>query len=119
MKFAPIAAALVLGSISAPALADGHGDHSDHADHAEAKAAKFTIDTPIEQLMADEKAKAVVVKHFGGQDVSQHPMYDQFKTMSLKAVAPFSQGMITDEMLEKIATDLAAIDGAAEADAEG
>ena len=103
MKLAPIAAALLLAS---PALADGHGDH---ADHAEKKTAKFTTDTPIEKLVADEKAKAVLVKHMGGQDVSQHPMYDQFKSMSLKAVAPFSQGMITDEMLAKINTDLAEI----------
>lgn len=104
MKFAPLAAAFLLGSLASPALADGHGDH---AGHAEKKAAKLTIDTPIETLMADEKAKAVVVKNFGGNDVSQHPMFDQFKTMSLKAVAPFSQGMITDEMLAAIEKDLA------------
>jgi hypothetical protein len=59
--------------------------------------------------MADERAKAVVLKHFGGQDLTQHPAYEQFKAMSLKMVAPFSQGMITDEMLTKIAADLAAI----------
>ena len=109
MKFAPVAAAFLLGSIATPALADGHGEHADHAEHAEKKAAKFTTDTPIETLMADEKAKAVLVKHMGGQDVSQHPMYDQFKAMSLKAVAPFSQGMITDDMLTKINADLAEI----------
>lgn len=71
--------------------------------------ASLSIDSPIGVLMADEAAKAVVIKHFGGQDVSQHPMYEQFKAMSLKEVAPFSQGMITDEMLEKIAADLAAL----------
>jgi hypothetical protein len=57
--------------------------------------------------MADERAKAVVTKHLPGID--QHPSYDQFKAISLKSLAPFSQGMITDELLGKINADLAAI----------
>ena len=32
-----------------------------------------------------------------------------FKALSLKALAPFSQGLISDEVLGKIGTDLAAI----------
>jgi hypothetical protein len=51
----------------------------------------------------------VVAKHFGGQDLAAHPAYEQFKSLSLKAVAPFSQGLITDEMLAKIEADLATI----------
>lgn len=110
MKLAPLAAAILLGSIATPALAQSQEGHEGHAGHSDqAPAAKFTLDTPIEQLMADERAKAVVLKHFGGQDVTQHPMYGQFKMMSLKAVAPFSQGMITQDMLTKIAADLAEI----------
>ena len=101
MKFAPLAAALVLGSLTAPAMAD------DHADKTEAKKAALTIDTPIEKLAADPRSKAVLDKHLPGFD--QHPAYDQFKAMSLKAIAPFSQGAITEEMLTKISTDLAAI----------
>lgn len=103
MKFAPLAAAIL--TLAAPAAVLAQGE----APAAPAPAAMFTIDTPIETLMADERAKAVVLKHFGGQDVSQHPMYEQFKAMSLKAVAPFTQGMITDEMLAAIAADLAEI----------
>ncbi|WP_298470717.1 hypothetical protein [uncultured Erythrobacter sp.] len=102
MKLTSIAAALMLGAaVTTPALADGHGDH------AEAKAAKYTIDTPIEKLVADAKAKAVLEKHLPGID--QHPAYGEFKTMSLKAIQPFSQGAITPELLEKIAADLAAM----------
>lgn len=102
MKFAPLAAiGLALVAAAAPAMADGHAET--------AAAAAFTIDTPIETLMADERAKAVVTANFGGQDLTQHPAYEQFKSLSLKAVAPFSQGLITDEMLTKIAADLAAI----------
>jgi len=42
-------------------------------------------------------------------DVAQHPAYDSFKSMSLNQVAPMSGGKITDDVLKKIATDLAAI----------
>jgi hypothetical protein len=101
MKFAPLAAALLLATAATvPAFAQNQ---------TQAEAALFTLDTPIEVLMSDARAKAVVIKHFGGQDVSQHPAYDQFKALSLKAVAPFSQGLITEEMLAAIAADLALI----------
>ncbi|WP_017663741.1 hypothetical protein [Porphyrobacter sp. AAP82] len=104
MKFAPLAAlGLALAAVTAPAAVLAQ----DTATPAPAPA--FTIDIPIESLMADERAKAVVTANFGGQDITQHPAYDQFKALSLKALAPFSQGLITDEMLTKIAADLAAI----------
>lgn len=70
--------------------------------------AKFTIDTPIEQLVADPKAKDVLIADLGG-DPTANPYYDSFKSMSLKEVAPMSQGKITDELLVKLAADLAAI----------
>lgn len=102
MKFAPIAAfGLALAAVTAPAAVLAQ------AEAPAAPAAAFSVDTPIETLMADERAKAVVNKHLPGID--QHPAYDQFKAMSLKALAPFSQGMISDELLGKINTDLAAI----------
>jgi hypothetical protein len=103
MKFAPFAAlGLAVTAIAAPALADEMASTA-------TTAAAFTIDTPIETLMADERAKAVVIANFGGQDITQHPAYEQFKALSLKAVAPFSQGLITEEMLTKIAAELAEI----------
>lgn len=102
MKFAPIAAfGLALAAVTAPAAALAQ------AEAPAAPAAAFSVDTPIETLMADERAKAVLTKHLPGID--QHPAYDQFKAMSLKALAPFSQGMISDDLLGKINTDLAAI----------
>ncbi|MEM6477301.1 MAG: hypothetical protein AAF687_14185 [Pseudomonadota bacterium] len=102
MKLAPLAAALVIGSLTTPVMAaDGH------AEKAEAKKAMFTVDQPIEKLAADPRSKAVLDKHLPGFD--QHPAYDQFKSMSLKAIAPFSQGAITEDMLKKISADLAAI----------
>ena len=75
---------------------------------APAAAGKFTLDTPIETIEADAKGKEVLTADLGG-DVSQHPMYDSFKSMSLNQVAPMSGGKITDDVLKKVATDLAAI----------
>jgi hypothetical protein len=101
MKFAPLTAlALAAVAITAPAFAAEEAATT-------TTAAAFTVDTPIEALMADERAKAVVVKHLAGID--QHPAYEQFKALSLKSLAPFSQGLITDDVLAKIAADLAAI----------
>ena len=100
MKFAPLAAlCLATAAVVAPAVAT--------AQDAPAPASAFSIDTPIEALVADARSKAVLDKYLAGID--QHPAYEQFKSLSLKALAPFSQGMISDELLGKIGTDLAAI----------
>ena len=69
--------------------------------------AKFSLDTPIETLVADAAAKAVLDADVPG--MTAHPAFDQFKSMSLKQLQPISQGQITDETLAKVATDLAAI----------
>lgn len=74
---------------------------------APAAAAKFSLDTPIEALVADARAKAVLDADLPG--VTSHPSYDMFKAMSLRAVQPMSNGKLTDEMLKKVETDLAAI----------
>lgn len=69
--------------------------------------AKLSLDTPIESLMANEAARAVVEAFVPG--LEGHPAYSQFKGMSLRAVQPFSSGMITDDMLTNIETGLAAL----------
>lgn len=100
MKFAPLAAlGLALAGVIAPAAVI--------AQDAPAPAAAFSIDTPIETLVADTRAKAVLDKYLPGID--QHPAYDQFKALSLKTLAPFSQGLITEDLLAKIDADLTAI----------
>ncbi len=102
MKFAPLAAlGLAIAAVAVPAAAQTA------ASAAPAAAAAFTLDTPIEALVADARTKAVLDKYVPGID--GHPAYEQFKALSLKALAPFSQGMITDDMLTKVAADLAAI----------
>lgn len=70
-------------------------------------AAKLSVDTPIEALVADPRAKAVLDANLPG--MTTHPMYDSFKGMTLGQLAPMSQGQITDAALAKVSADLAAI----------
>ena len=70
-------------------------------------AAKFTLDTPIETIAADPKGKAVLDTDLN--NITAHPMYDQFKSMSLAQVQPMSQGALSDAALAKVKTDLATI----------
>ncbi|UYY76506.1 hypothetical protein [Sphingomonas sp. R1] len=101
-----VACALAAAVISPAAMAQQTPAAAPTAPAA-ASAAKFSLDTPIESLIADEKAKAVLDADIPG--LSSHPALDQFKAMSLRAVQPFSNGALTDDMLKKVETDLAAI----------
>lgn len=74
---------------------------------APAAAAKFTVDTPIEQIAADPKAKAVLDAAVPG--LTTHAMYDQFKSMSLTQLQPMSGGQLTDEQIAKVKEGLAGI----------
>ncbi|HBI17755.1 MULTISPECIES: hypothetical protein [unclassified Brevundimonas] len=107
--FAAAAASLLaVGAASAqtePAPAPAHDHHA--VDH---QAAHPTIDSTIEALVADPATKAVLDKHLPGID--RHPAYAQFKGMTLRQVAPFSQGNITDAKIAAIDTDLKAIPAA-------
>ena len=105
--FAAAAASLLLvGAASAqtapapaPAPAQDHA-HAEHHSHP-------TIDSPIEALVNDPATKAVLEKHLPGMD--KHPAYGQFKSMTLRQVAPYSQGAITDEKIAAIDADLKAL----------
>ncbi|MCA3566512.1 MAG: hypothetical protein IOD07_04150 [Bradyrhizobium sp.] len=99
MRHAFIAAAIAL-TAAAPVVAQTPAP-------AAPAAAKFGLDTPIEQLVANEKAKAVLDADMPG--LSSHPQYDMFKAMSLKQLQPMSGGSISDEILKKVETDLATI----------
>ncbi|UZK65499.1 hypothetical protein [Sphingomonas sp. M1-B02] len=106
MKFAILAAAAVACLIPAAASAQT-APAAAPATATAAPAAKFNLDTPIEQLVADPAAKAVLDADIPG--TTTHPSYEMFKTMSLRMVQPYSQGALTDEMLKKVETNLAAI----------
>jgi hypothetical protein len=73
-----------------------------------ASAAKFNLDTPIETLMADPAAKAVLTADFGG-DLAANPAYEQFKSMSLNQVQPYAADKMPAALMTKVAADLAAI----------
>ena len=74
---------------------------------APASDAKFTLDTPLQDIAADEKGKAVIEKHFPGMIAL--PEYEMFKAISLTQLQPYTNGKITDEMLAATAKDLAEI----------
>lgn len=94
-----LCAALLAVATAGPALAQP----------APAPAAQtaFNLDTPIETLVADTRARAVLDADLPG--LTAHPQYDQFKTMSLTMLAPFAPDKLTDERLGKVKTDLAAL----------
>lgn len=70
--------------------------------------ARYSVDTtPLETLEADPAAKALVIRHIG--PIFEHSAYAMIKTMSLKAIQPYSQGAITDEKLAALQAELAAL----------
>ena len=111
MKTTALAAAAVLAMLAAaPALAQAPAATpapapSPAATPAPAAAGALSVDTtPIETLVANPAAKAVLDKDLPG--LTTHEAYDQFKAMTLSQVAPMSQGAITPEALKTVQTDL-------------
>ncbi len=110
MKTALIAAAVAL---LAPAAALAQ---TDDAPAAASINAHFTLDTPIKDLIADPQAKAVLDKDLPGMSADEN--LPKFEDKSLRQLQPLTGGQLTDDLLKKVATDLAATDGdAAPADA--
>lgn len=110
MKTAMFVAALMA---AAPAFAQGAPAPTPApaapapAPAAPASDAKFNLDIPLQDIVADEKGKAVIEKHFPGMIAL--PEYEMFKAISLSQLQPYSNGKITDEMLAATAKDLAEI----------
>ncbi|WP_042269895.1 hypothetical protein [Paraburkholderia heleia] len=71
----------------------------------------LTLDTPIEQIAANPEGKKVLEADLKnpktGRSIFDNPMYEQFKSMSLKQLQPMAPKAVTDERLEKVAEDLA------------
>ena len=72
-----------------------------------AVAGKYSVETPLEIIIADPAGKAVLDRDLPG--LTTHAMFDQFKSMSLKQLQPMSSGKITDDSLVKLSADLAAV----------
>ena len=63
----------------------------------------ISIDSTIKELLDDEKAKPVLERHV--PQLISHPQLSMAKGMTLKQVAPMSQGMLTDDMVKAIDKD--------------
>ena len=72
-----------------------------------AAAAKFSLDTPIQDIVADAKAKAVLDADLPG--LTAHESYEMFKSMSLKQLSAYASDKLTPEALAKTEKNLAAV----------
>ncbi len=70
-------------------------------------AKKLTLDTPVEQIVAEPAGKAILEAHLPA--VSGHAAFERFKSMSLRQLQPVSQGQLTDEALAKTEAALATV----------
>lgn len=58
----------------------------------------------IAEIAASPEGKLALEAHIPG--ITTHEAYDEFKTMTLKALLPMSDGAVTDEKIEAIQADL-------------
>ncbi len=104
-----IAALALAGAVQAQTASPPPESHSASTPPASPPARPhYSVDaTPIETLEADPEAKALVIKHFAS--LFDHPAYSMFKSMTLKAIEPYSQGSINDQTLSALQADLDAL----------
>ncbi len=88
-------------------VGDAIGDGGDLVSPPTVGAQKLTLDTPIEQIVAEPGGKAALEAHLPA--VTRHEGYATFKSMSLRQLQPVSRGLITDGDLVKIDADLATV----------
>ncbi|MFD1786624.1 hypothetical protein ACFSC3_03465 [Sphingomonas floccifaciens] len=95
--------------LTMPLAAQDHANHAAPAAPAAAPAtaAKFSLDTPVETLMADAKGKAAVDAVLPG--IEAHPSYEMAKAMSFNQLAAMAPTLLTPEVLGKLKTNLDAI----------
>lgn len=67
----------------------------------------LSIDSTIGEILDNPQAKAIVDKHL--PDFSSNPQLAMAKGFSLKMVAGMSGGKITQEMLDSVGSELAAL----------
>lgn len=104
MKLTAVLAGLTLAVAAAPALAQDAAPAA--APAAEASAKLSVENTPIGEIIKNEKAKAALEKQL--PEITAY--YDQIGSMTLAQVAPMSQGAIDEAKLKAIQADFDAID---------
>ncbi|MGH6617101.1 hypothetical protein [Sphingomonas sp.] len=75
--------------------------------YAGADKSAFSIKTPIEKIAANPAAKAVIEHELPG--FMTHPLYEQFKTMSLEALEAMFPDAVPHERVEAVDAALKAI----------
>ena len=100
----------LLAPIAAHAAADAKAEPQTAPAAAAATAASLNIDTPIAEIAAAPAGKAVLDQQLPG--LLTHPAYETFKAFSLKALQSYSNGLITDERLTAVETELKALNPA-------
>ena len=65
----------------------------------------FGIHSSIEDLLANPATLAFILKNM--PELPKHPMLAMVKSLPLKALAPFSEGRLTPEVLAQLDTELA------------
>lgn len=68
-------------------------------------AARYDLTTPIEKIVADPAAKAILDKDL--PSLTTNPAFEAFKAMSLKDLQPLAGGALTDEKLAEVEKHLA------------
>lgn len=69
---------------------------------------RYSLDTPIAELLANYRSKAVLDKDMPGLSTDKN--LEKFKDKSLNQLAPLSGGRLTPALLEKVGKHLAAIE---------
>lgn len=69
-----------------------------------AEGTRLTIDSKLGELLADEKAKAILEKHIPG--ISEHPQLKMGLGMPFKTIAGMAKDMIGEDKLKAIEKDL-------------
>jgi beta-galactosidase/beta-glucuronidase len=79
---------------------------ADSRSTATAQPAVVTIDSSIEAIAATPAGRKAFEKHI--PLLLNHPAYEEFKTMTLRELAPLSEGNINEEMIALVEADLKA-----------
>jgi len=68
----------------------------------------FSEQTTIREIIADERAKAILDKHLPG--ASTHPQLDMGIDMTLKQISWYPESGLTPDKLKALVEDLAGLD---------
>jgi len=88
-------------------VANPHGNMAAAPRRIQPVASRFSIDTPIEMLIADRRAKAALDRHMPG--LSANPRLSMFKKMSIRELAANPHAVIPAARIRALQADLALI----------